>query len=454
MSETDEVEILKKSGWLHLYQMDAVGSDRFIFPVIERGEGMHVYDTNGKKYIDAISGAYCVNVGYGRDRILQAAHAAAKNIHYVAPFSAANRFGIRLAQRLGELAQSVVGEDSRVFFVNSGSEAVETAMKIARAYARRTGKPDGYKIVGREGGYHGLTLGALSLCGFEALQTEYGPLVPGIHHASNTHCGACSLGLKRETCGLACAKSIASIIEREGADSVAAVLVEPFETSSGMIPPPAGYLDRVAEVCADARALLIVDEVITGFGRLGHWFGSERYGLHADIVVCAKGLTSGYESLGAVIVKREVADVFLGDDDRMFLHAATFGGRPGAAAAALETIAIIEEEDLLSNAKASGQYLRELLLREVQPLHCIGEIRSEGLLFGIDLVAPDGRPLSDAAAVERIQAALRRNGLIACLYYTRQQPVIELAPPLTVTRRQCEEIVGVLSESIRQAMAS
>lgn len=441
---------LKKYGWLHFYQMDKVDKNEFISPIICKGEGIYVYDNDGKQYIDAIGGAYCVNVGYGRQRILNAALEAANAVHFVSPFSAANIHMIKLAEKLSELATPVTGSNSRVYFVNSGSEANDTAIKIARAYSRRIGKSNGYKIISRKYAYHGSTFGAMSCSGFDDIKVEFEPLVKGCYQVPNSICVRCPLRLNFPSCNIACAKEISRLIDREGSDGVAAVLIEPVETASGIVPPPPGYLNQVREICRANNALLILDEVITGFGRLCNWFGAIKYGINADIIVCAKGLTSGYDSLAAVIVREEVANVFSGEDMEMFAHGSTFGGRPAAAAAALENVKIIEEENLLANAEEMSIYLSNLLAEKIQPLSIVGEIRHSGFLFGIDLVDENGVLLSDTGKILNIRSSLIQEGLITSTFAERYEPTIGLAPPLIISQNQIDQIVEILYNTLNR----
>lgn len=438
----DATEQLRSHGWLHFFQMDDLAPGRFIGPIIERGQGVNVYDTAGKRYIDAISGAYCVNIGYGRTSVLDAARTGASQIHYVSPFSAGNVPAAQLAAKLASLAAPVVGDGARVFLVNSGSEGIETALKISRAVSKRRGR--GHKIIAKRKSYHGTTLGALSVCGFPDLQAEFGPLMPGVEHIpSNSEC-RCLSGQGRAECQ--CTHRLDELLTSDPS-AYAAVLLEVFETSSGMIPPPPGYLDHVAAAARTAGALLIVDEVITGFGRMGRWFAAERHGLKADIVVCSKGLTSGYDSLGAVIVRREVADMFGGDDSTMFSHGATFGGRPGAAAAALEVIRVMEEERLLTASDRLADELRMQLRDRIGHLPAVKQIRQTGLLIGIELRIDEALSTDEAhdyaASVHR---ALRSRGLITSLYYTRMLPSVELAPPLIMTASECTEMIDILAD--------
>jgi adenosylmethionine-8-amino-7-oxononanoate aminotransferase len=365
-------------------------------------------------------------------------------IHFASPYSFGNPWAVELADLLSSIAADVVGKDARVFFVNSGSEGIEAALKLARAYHRRRGQSGRYKVIARKDSYHGTTFGALSASGFTPMRSEYEPLVPGFRHVPNTLCSRCELGCSPDSCRLACAHAIARMGAFEAPDSLAAVLIEPFQNCGGNIPPPDGYLETVRNISSELGALLIVDEVICGFGRLASWFGSRRYGLQADMIVCAKGLTSGYESLGAVIVRREVADVFWGTDGEMFSHGSTFGGRPAACAAATENIAVIREERLIEATAERSMQLRQMLQSRIACLPVVGEIRGEGLLFGIDICRPDGAPLDAPELMQDVTEGLCSEGLICCMYATRCEPVLELAPPLTVTREECARIVDTL----------
>jgi len=311
-------------------------------------------------------------------------------------------------------------------------------------------KPNGYKVICRNNSYHGTTFGAMSCSGFDGMKEEFAPLVPGIYHAPNSNCRRCALGLSFPTCGIACAKEISNIINREGVDSIAAVLIEPVETSNGSDSPPQGYLNKVSEICKINNTLLIIDEVITGLGRLSHWFGAEKYGVNADIIVCAKGLTSGYDSLGAVIVREEVANVFSGDESKMFMHGSTFGGRPAAAAAALETIRIIEEENLLELAENASIYIYDRLSKEISPLSIVGEIRNAGLLFEVELIDEKNELINDCNLLCQIRYDLIEKGLITSLFAGRNEPTIALAPPLNISNNEIDNIIEILYNTLKK----
>lgn len=421
--------------WLHFFPSDQLGNtDAFPSTLIE-AQGIYVTDAHGRRYMDAISGAYCVNVGYGRDSIVDAASQAAKTLAFCSPFSFSNPYSTRLAQTLADLASPVVGANARVFFTNSGSEAVETALKIARAFAVKNGESQRKWLVSRDHAYHGVTLGALSVCGFAALKEEFGPLLPMTATIpSMRDSGDPFYDLLNATPG-------------RGKD-VAGLLVETVETSNGMVTPTTQYLDGLKRLREETGALLIVDEVITGFGRLGSWFSAEHYGLEADIIVCAKGLTSGYDSLGATIVSERVASVFAQGDESMFAHGATFGGRPAAAAAASENIGILEREQLLGNASSMGVYLKDKLHSLLKDHPKVSDLTGIGLLQAIHLKSADSSAPATAEEVAVIRERLLNLGVITSLYYTRNDPTIEIAPPLCINREQIDHLCLVILEAL------
>lgn len=448
MTKNTKLNELVNNSWLHFYQMNNITSSDYINPLIVKGDDIYLFDANGKKYIDGISGAYCVNIGYGRKRVINAIAEASSKVHYVSPFSAANTYAVELARQLSILASSTVGDNSRVFFVNSGAEAVETAVKIARAYSYRTKSPNSHKVICRDGAYHGATFGTMSFSGYADTVKEFGPALSGVLHAPNTNCTKCPLGLTHPSCKLECANQIFNILKQGNPLDFSAVLIEPADTGSGVISPPLSYLQKVSDICKSTNTLLLLDEVITGFGRLGQWFGAEHFGIKADILICAKGLTSGYDSLAAVIVSQRVADVFLGDDSKMFKNGSTFGGRPGAAAAALENIKIYEEEKLLQNSQSISRYLINLLKAELKNLDIVKNINNEGMLFNVEINS------SQPEQVKSIRRRLINNGLITSLYYGRNSTDIHLAPPLTLNTKQADIIVYVLLNSLKAEASS
>ncbi len=370
--------------WLHFYQMQKLIEKRPI--VITRGAGSKVYDDSGKEYIDALAGLFCVNAGYGRKEIADAMHAQALKIHYVSSFSYPNEPAVQVAEKLAQLAPVGGNGDARVFFVSGGSEAVESALKMAKQYQRGKGFAGRYKTISRRLAYHGTTMGALSVTGLASARTPFEPLVPGARHAPMTNHYRCPYCLHEAECNLSCAREIEDLVEQEGAETIAAIILEPVQNSGGCIVPPLDYYRRVRELCDRTGIAMIMDEVICGFGRVGYWFGTEYWDVKADIITCAKGLTSGYAPLGAAIVKKEIADAFLGEEKKKFMHGITFGGHPVSAAAALANMAIIEREALCGRAELSGTYLMRQLREALEPRRIVGDIRGLGLFIGIELV--------------------------------------------------------------------
>ncbi len=285
--------------WLHFSRMGAYNEHHEI-PVIERGEGAYVYDTKGNRYLDGLSGLFVVQVGHGRKELAEAARAQAEKLAYFPLWSYAHPASIELADRLADYAP---GDLNRVFFTTGGSEAVETAWKLARQYFQAIGQPSRYKVISRNIAYHGTTLGALSITGIPSARKPFEPLVPGARKAMNTNRYRCIDCSHLDTCTLRCADSIEQVIEFEGPDTVAAVFVEPVQNSGGCFPPPEGYLEQVRDICNRYGVLMVSDEVICAFGRLGEMFACNRYGYVPDIITCAKGMTSGYSPIGAMIAK-------------------------------------------------------------------------------------------------------------------------------------------------------
>ncbi len=435
--------------WLHFYQMQNL-IDRPSL-VITRGEGSTVYDQHGKPYIDALAGLFCVNAGYGRKEIADAMYAQALKIHYVSSFSYPNEPAVQVAEQLAERAPIVGKRDARVFFVSGGSEAVESALKISKQYQRARGFAGRYKTISRRLAYHGTTMGALSVTGLESVRAPFEPLVPGARHAPMALAYRCPYCAREAQCNLACVGEIEALVEQEGPETVAAIILEPVQNSGGCIVPAPDYYRRVRELCDRTGIVMIMDEVICGFGRVGHWFGTEHWGVQADIITCAKGLTSGYSPLGAAIVRKEIADAFLGEEKQKFMHGITFGGHPVSAAAALANLAIIEREQLPQRAQDSGAYLIGALREALDHHRIVGDIRGLGLFIGIELVKDKGtrESLHGEANMAWLSDRLLDNGII-CRADDRLDPVIQLSPPLVITKDEIDRVVGVLDDVIGQ----
>jgi adenosylmethionine-8-amino-7-oxononanoate aminotransferase len=421
-------------------------------PVIVRGEGPYVWDAHGKRYLEALSGLFVVLVGHGRHELANAASKQASELAYYPLWSYAHAPAIELAERLAGLAP---GDINRVFFTTGGSEAVETAWKMARQYFRLIGQPGRYKVLSRDIAYHGTTMGALSITGLAAIKAPFEPLVPGSIRVPNTNFyRAPEHGDDLTRFGQWAADEIERAILREGPESVAAVFLEPVQNSGGCFPPPPGYFQRVREICDRHGVLLVSDEVITAFGRLGHWFGADRYGFQPDIITIAKGLTSGYSPIGATLVSDRLVEPFL-KGTTSFLHGITFAGHPVSCAVAMANLDIIESEDLLGHVRANEGALRATL-EKLCDLPIVGEVRGDGYFYGIELVKDkDTRETFDDDESERLlrgflSGALYDAGLI-CRCDDRGDPVIQLAPPLICGPEHFEEMEQILRSVLTEA---
>src|SRR6187455_3036922 len=309
--------------WMHFTRLTSDPADWHV-PIIDRGEGCYVYDTDGRRYLDGLSGLITVQVGHGRVELAEAAAEQSRRLAYFPVWSFAHEPAIVLAERL---AAGAPGDLNRVFFTPSGGDAVETAIKLARQYFKLRGEPMRTKVISRTLAYHGTSMGALSVTGVAAIKAPFEPLLPGFVKVQTPYRFRCIDCAHLDACTLRCADDVALRIEMEGPETVAAVFMEPVQNTGGAFVPPEGYFERVREICDRYGVLLVSDEVICGFGRLGTWFGAERYDYLPDMITCAKGLTSGYSPLGAVICSDRLAEPFL-EGKASFLHGITFGGHP------------------------------------------------------------------------------------------------------------------------------
>lgn len=405
--------------------------------IFAHGEGCYLYDTEGRRYLDALSGVWVVNVGHGRQEIARAIHEQLEQLEYMlAEEGFTNIPAIRLAERLARLTP---GSLDRTFFTLGGSESVEFALKLARQYHLIVNGRPRFKVISRRASYHGTTYFAMTVTGFDNFAQMFGPVVPGVKKVPHPSCFQCELGLNYPDCGVRCADSIKDLIVREGPDTVAAIIAEPVSTSAGVAIPPPEYWPRLREICDRYGILLIADEVVTGFGRTGRMFGVDHWNVVPDIMTVAKGLTSGYQPLGGVIVRREVAEVL----DRTGLsHGFTYSAHPVACAAALANLDIIEREGLVDNAAQMGAYLLKVLEDVLGDHPLVGGIRVIGLLAAIDLVRnrQTGERFPPKAQVgKRLRAWLLENGL-----YCRVGQQVQLGPPLCITRTEINHMVDVL----------
>ena len=411
--------------------------------ILSRGEGVHVWDVNGRRYLDGVSGVFVVNVGHGNRRVIDAMKEQLELITFAAPTMAANDRMLELAEALGRLTPD--GMD--VFkFSNSGSEAIEVAFKIARQYHGQTGNPGKYKILSRYSSYHGATLGAMGATGLPQFRVKFEPMPGGFVHFPAPRFDGCGVTRSCPPCDLSCADCLDLTIRGEGPATVAAVVLEPVMNMAGSQAPPDGYLQRVRDICDEHGVLLIYDEIVTGFGRLGHWFGADRYGVWPDLLVVGKGMTSGYATLSATVIRNDVAAAFRGElDDAVHLnHGHTFGGNPLACAAALAATAEIDERDLLGNATRMGELLRTGLESLRATYRHISGVRQEGLLAAIDF----DLPVPELAAVTR---AVRDQPLLSIGPGPGPSPSLRLAPPLTITAEEVEELVGLVEAGLAAA---
>ncbi len=421
--------------------------------IIERGDGCYVWDDQGKRYLDGLAGLFVTQVGHGRAELAEAAGKQAAQLGYFPIWTYAHPGAVELAARLAGYAP---GDLNRVFFTTGGSEAVESAWKLARQYYREIGEPTRHKVISRYLSYHGTSMGALSITGLAAIRTPFEPLVPGALTVANTNRYRCYLCQHLDACTLGCADDIEQMILREGAESVAAVFIEPVQNAGGCFVPPPGYLQRVREICDRYGVLLVSDEVICAFGRLGHMFGCQRYDYQPDIITCAKGLTSGYSPLGAMIASDRLAEPFV-KADHSFLHGFTFAGHPVSCAVALANLDIFEREDLLGHVRTNEAGFRAAL-DDLSDHPIVGEIRGAGYFYGIELVKDrDSREtFTDEESEELLRGFLSNRlldlGLI-CRADDRGEPVIQLSPPLIAGRAEFDTINQTLRTALTEAMA-
>jgi adenosylmethionine-8-amino-7-oxononanoate aminotransferase len=426
--------------WLHFTRMAAY--DNAPVPVIERGEGSYIWDTNGRKYLDALSGLFTVQVGHGREELAQAAAAQSRKLAFFPIWSYAHPTAIELADRLAALAP---GDLNKVFFSSGGGESVETAWKVAKQYFKLIGKPAKHKVISRSIAYHGTTAGALSITGVPPFKQAFEPLVPGTFRVPNTNFYRAPepVADDEKAFGLWAANRIEEAILAEGPDTVAAVFVEPVQNAGGCFPPPPGYFDRVREICDQYDVLLVSDEVICAYGRLGTMFGAQKFGYQPDIITTAKGLTSGYAPLGCAIISDRIYEPF-SKPGVSFAHGYTFGGHPVSCAVALANLDIFDREDLLGNVLRNENAFRSTL-EKLYDLPIVGNVRGDGYFYGIELVKDKAtKETFTPAESERVlrgyvSGALFANGLY-CRADDRGDAVVQVAPPLGCGQAEFDEI--------------
>jgi adenosylmethionine-8-amino-7-oxononanoate aminotransferase len=436
--------------WMHFTRLSSYQDNPV--PMIVRGDGCYVWDSAGRRYLDGLSALFVVQTGHGRQELAEAAAKQAGELAYFPIWSYAHPKAIELAERLASLTP---GDLNRVFFTTGGSEAVESAWKLARSYFKRVGKPMKTKVLSRSIAYHGTSMGALSVTGIPALKQDFEPLVPSTLRVPNTnYYRRPDESLSPEEFGLWAANRIEEAIEFEGPDTVAAVFLEPVQNSGGCFPPPPGYFQRVREICDKYDVLMVSDDVICGFGRLGEYFGGQKYGYTPDIITVAKGLTSGYVPLGAMIASERLAEPFL-TGHNWFAHGITYGGHPVGSAVALANLDIMEREDLFAHVRANSDRFRATL-EGLLDLPIVGDVRGDGYFFGLELVKDKAtKETFDDDESERLlrgflSSALFEAGLY-CRADDRGDPVIQLAPPLIAGEAQFAEIEQILRSVLTEA---
>ena len=444
-----EVKSLQESALEHLWVYLREPSDmaeKGDPAIFVSGEGVHVTDALGNTSIDGMSGLWLKNVGYGRKEIADAAYEQMLNLTYM-PLGTTTEPTIRLAEKISQIAP---GDMTRSFFPSGGSEAVETALKLSRAYFKRVGEPNRTKFISRKGSYHGATMGALALGGSHLYpKLDYEPLMPGVFHVPQPLPYRCEFGGETpEECAELCVNAVEEMIKFQDPETIAAVFAEPISSPMGCAVPGDSYWPRLREICDRYGVLLIADEVITGFGRTGKMFATEHWGVVPDMMTVAKGITSGYIPMGGCITRGEISDAFIGSQKASFKHVITFGGHPVAAAAALKNIEIMEEEGMVENAAKQGVYLLDGLNEMKEKYQMIGDVRGLGLFCGLELVADRGTKEyfpAEADLANRITQGFAENGLLL-----RGGDRMNVAPPLCITSSEVDDLVTIMDKVFDQ----
>jgi len=423
--------------------------------VIERAEGCYIWDNEGNRYLDALSALYCVNIGYGPwPEIAEAAKRQVETLPFFTNWVGfATPSSVELAQKVTELVPIDVG---RIFFVGGGSEAIESSLKIARQYHRLRGEPTRYKFITRRSAYHGTTMGALSINGSPALRTQFEPLLPGCMRAPMPYRYRCPYCSEKPECTLRCADEIDAIVVNEGPQTVAAVILEPVQNSAGSITPPPGYFERVREICDEHGLLLVADEVICGFGRVGDWFGSTRYGIKPDMMTLAKGITSAYAPLGAVVAAPQVVEPFFSEPATSFIHGITFGGHPLSCAIGLANLEVFERENLVERSDRLGKELRARCEQLMADHPMVGDVRGDGYFYSLELVKDKETketftPAERDELIKKVMTPRARELGVYMRFDDRGETCAQFAPPLVAGPEEFDEMVGVLRQVLDEA---
>jgi adenosylmethionine-8-amino-7-oxononanoate aminotransferase len=444
-------DIARRHLWMHFTRHSVYEAGGHV-PVIVRGEGAYIFDDRGKRYFDGLAGLFTVQLGHGRTELAEAAAAQAKELAFFPVWSYAHPQAIYLAERLASLAP---GDLNRVFFSSGGGESVETAWKLAKQYFRLTGRPAKHKVISRAVAYHGTPQGALSITGIPAAKEAFEPLVPGARKVPNTNFyRAAEHGDDIAAFGRYAADRIEEAILLEGPDTVAAVFLEPVQNSGGCFPPPPGYLQRVRDICDRHDVLLVADETITAYGRIGEMFAIDRYDVVPDMITSAKGLTSGYSPMGAMIASDRLFEPFR-HGGNAFLHGYTFGGHPVSAAVAMANLDLFESEGVLQHVRDNEGAFRATL-EQLLDLPIVGDVRGDGYFYGVELVKDKAtKETFTADESERLLRGYLSKALfdagLYCRADDRGDPVIQLAPPLIIGQREFDEVESILRSVLTEA---
>ena len=426
----------------HFTRGDAWRADDLV--VIEHGEGCYVWDTDGNEYLDALAGLFCTNLGHGRTDLTAAATKQMDKLAFYPNWGFAHPSSVAAASLIATVAP---GDLDRVFFVSSGSEAVESALKFARCYHLANGDQQRHKVIARRWAYHGTTLGALSLTGIPNVRDPYLPMLAGgVRHVSNT------LGYRlepgRSARELPCVTAVEEAILAEGPETVAMLIAEPVQNGRGALVPPEGYWQELRRICDDHGVLLCADEVINSFGRLGHWFGSERFGVVPDMITFAKGVTSAYQPLGGLVVRGPLLERVWDSPAGMFLHGSTFGGHPVATAVAVANLTALRDESVLANVLANQHHLGDGLRTLMEAHCCVKDVRGTGYFYALELMRDrdSGTELSDTQVAELLPGGvldrLVREARVLVRPDGRGAVMLSVAPPLVADAAVIDDLLN------------
>jgi adenosylmethionine-8-amino-7-oxononanoate aminotransferase len=453
---TDRADAARDHLWMHFTRHSSY-TDGGAPPIIVRGEGCRVWDAAGREYLDGLAGLFVVQVGHGRRELAEVAAKQAEQLAFFPLWSYAHPAAIDLAERL---AHHAPGDLNRVFFTTGGGEAVETAWKLAKQYFKLTGRPGKTKVISRSIAYHGTPQGALAITGIPPMRAPFEPLVPGAFKAPNTNSYRAPEGLAGpehlKEFGMWAADRVEEAIVMEGAETVAAVFVEPVQNAGGCFPPPPGYFPRLREICDRHDVLLVSDEVICAFGRIGSMFACDDFGYVPDIITCAKGMTSGYSPIGAMIASDRLFEPFA-TGSTSFLHGYTFGGHPVSAAVAMANLDIFEREGINAHVREQSPVFRATL-EKLLDLPIVGDVRGEGFFFGIELVKDKAtkETFDDEESERLLRGFLSKalfDGGLYCRADDRGDPVVQLAPPLIAGPAEFDAMEQILRGVLTEAWA-